>query len=109
MSFLCGSALGLVVRVVKTPAAGRQPRYRCVASPEFHIWGVCCCMYILPLQRLYLCNCFDLWRLPTEFKCRGIDKNRLSFSEQAHILRPLAAPSQKGLVTNYQKQRGCSR
>jgi len=69
-------ALGLAVRVVKTPTAGRQPRYGCVASPEFHIWGVCYCMYILPLQCLYLCNCFNLWRLPTEFKCRGIDKKQ---------------------------------
>jgi len=49
MSFPHGSALGLAVRVVKTPAAGRQPRYRRVAPPEFRIWGVCCCMYILGL------------------------------------------------------------
>ena len=30
-------------------------------------------------------------------------------SEQAHVLWPLAAPSQKGLGTNSRKQRGCSK
>ena len=36
MSFLHGSSvLGLVVRVVKTPAAGRQPRYGCRLNSAF--------------------------------------------------------------------------
>jgi len=34
---------------------------------------------------------------------------KLLGSEQAHVLRLLVVPLQKGLGTNYQKQRGCLR